>query len=165
MSAQFERGITQVMGNLRKFEQLLEGDRKEILRYAAQPLISTIKSATPVGSVVHRRYPNKKKGAARAPKGSGTVVATYSPGNLRGSIEELTHLKRSDSVFVGPRGRRIKRGGPSKGDGYYAVMVDQGTRNRPATPFFYRSVAVAVPEVKKRLEFGFQVAANKFKPG
>ena len=156
-------GITQVMGNLRKFEALLESDRKEILRYAAQPLISTIRSATPVGSVVHRRYPTKK-GAARAPKGSGTVVATYSPGNLRASIEELTNLRRTDSVWVGPRGRRIKRGGPNKGDGYYAVMVDNGTRNRPATPFFYRSVAVAAPEVKKRLEFAFQVAANKFKP-
>lgn len=151
------------MGNLRKFEALLESDRKEILRYAAQPLISTIRSATPVGSVVHRRYPSKK-GTARAPKGSGTVVATYSPGNLRASIEELTNLRRTDSVWVGPRGRRIKRGGPNKGDGYYAVMVDNGTKNRPATPFFYRSVAVAAPEVKKRLEFGFQVAANKFRP-
>ncbi len=164
MSAQLEQGIVQVMGNLRKFEALLENDRKEILRYASKPLISTIAAATPVGSVAHTRYPRLGKGAKRAPKGSGTVVARYSPGNLRASIEELTQLKRTDSVWVGPRGRRIKRGGPGKGDGYYAVMVDQGTKFRPATPFFYRSVAVAAPEVLKRLEFGFQVAANKFKP-
>jgi len=160
----FEQGIVQVMGNLKKFEALLADGRKEILRYAARPLISTIQSATPVGTVTHRRYVPKEKGEKRSAKGRGKVLATYSPGNLRASIEELTNLRRTDSVWVGPRGRRIKRGGPRKGDGYYAVLVDQGTRNRPATPFFYRSVAVAAGEVKKRLEFGFQIATNKFKP-
>lgn len=157
-------GITEVLGNLRKFEALLENDRKEILEYAARPLVETIKSATPVGSVVHRRYPKRQKNAPRAAKGTGKVISTYRPGNLQGSIEILTKLKRTDSVWVGPRGRRIKTGNSNNGDGYYALIVEQGSKNSSAQPFFYRSVAVAAPDVKRRLEFGFQVAANKFKP-
>lgn len=158
------KGITEVMANLRKFEALLENDRQEILLYAARPVVETIKSATPIGSITHRRYPRKSKDAKRAAKGTGKVVSTYRPGNLQGSIEILTNLKRTGSVWVGPRGRRIKTGGPTKGDGYYAVIVEQGSKKSPAQPFFYRSVAAAAPEVKRRLEFGFQIAANKFKP-
>lgn len=156
-------GLETVLGNLQKFEALLENDRKEILAYAAAPVVDTVRSAAPVGSVTHRRYPRREKGAKRAAKGKGTVLTTYAPGNLKGSIEILTNLRRTDSIWVGPRGRRIKKGGPKKGDGYYALMVEQGTQTAPAQPFFYRSVAVAAPEVGRRIAFGFQVAANKYR--
>lgn len=159
-----ERDITAVLDNLRRFEVLIEQDRKEILRYAAIPLVETIKSATPTGSVVHRRYPSKQAGARRAARGSGKVISTYRPGNLRGSIEELKNLKRAYNIWVGPRRRRIKTGGPGKGDGYYAHMVEFGTKHSPSQPFFNRSVIAASAAVRQRIAFGFQVAINKFKP-
>ena len=60
--------------------------------------------AAPRGSKIHKRYSTAKVNKAiRAPKGMGTVVATYSPGNLGNSMQILPLRRTKSAVYVGAK--------------------------------------------------------------
>ena len=132
-------------------------DSRAPLRKAAAVLVSAARAEVKVGTKVHKRYPWNNRRKKRAAKGAGRVVATYQPGNLRGSIKTLV-FRRSMAVFVGPK---LKKGGGSFGpgnpDGYYAHMVHNGHtsygngRRIPANPFMTRARSASEAAVKKVL--------------
>lgn len=105
---------------------------------ASKILVSAMKGRAPSGVKTHKRYSTPKlvKGL-RAPKGFGKVVATYKPGNLKKSFTSL-RFRRSEAVFVGPA-VGIKR----PNDGYYAHMVNFGTKFQPGQHFVEATVAAA----------------------
>jgi HK97 gp10 family phage protein len=128
--------------------------KKEILEDAAVIMQNAAAEKAPRGGSVHRRYSTAKASKSiRAPRGSGRVVAIYYPGNLRGSIKIL-NFKRSKDVFVGAAlNKRGSKGtfGQGRFDGYYAHMVEFGTRNYAARPFMRPAVAQASGQVQKRI--------------
>ena len=78
---------------IRKLDGLVDTARRErnrVLTEAAGPLRSAIAGRAPQSDKAHKRYSTPKiSGKLRALKGSGTVVATYKPGNLRKSVQTL----------------------------------------------------------------------------
>lgn len=147
---------------IREFNQIAKNvrrDKKNILRASAAILVNEIKFRAPIGKKIHKRYstPKINKGR-RAAKGSGVVVATYYPGNLRFSISAL-NLRRTSAVFVGPKLAKGRGGGShnnaSNADGYYAHMVENGTQNTNARPFVAPAVAAVggsvMEDIKRRL--------------
>jgi HK97 gp10 family phage protein len=137
--------------DLRRFGAVMDADKKKVLQYAAVPLVQAMQQRAPVGKKLHRRYLNGKQ------------VAMYYPGNLRKSLQVLNKLKRSERLFVGP----LKSGskgtfGKNRFDPYYAGMVERGTRHSRKTPFIEPAVAAAGPQVRRRIELGFQVTIKKF---
>lgn len=107
-------------------------ERKKIVRPASKILIAKAQSNISDSDKPHKRYSTPKlSDKLRAPKGMGKVVATYYPGNLRKSIQEL-RLRRTFAILVGPRvNKRGSKGDFGKGkrvDGYYAHMVEFKTR-------------------------------------
>ena len=115
-------------------------ERKKILRRAAAPIREDARSLISDAPDDVQRYSTAKlSGKLRAPKGSGHVVATYVPGNLRKSIQTLD-FRRSQDVYVGPKGRKGSASGTfglttRTVDPYYAHMVHNGTSEFPGQPF------------------------------
>ena len=107
-------------------------------------------------SGVHHRYNTSKlSNRLRAPKGMGNIVATYHAGNLKRSIKKLAARKLIRAVMIGPK--RAKNGGKNtfKGnrvDGYYAGMIEGGTKNMSANPFFEESWKGTRGAVIKKIE-------------
>lgn len=139
---------------MKEFEQIVANvrrGRKAVLKASAQILINEIKFRAPISKKPHKRYstPKINKGR-RAAKGSGVVVATYMPGNLRFSFSTL-NLRRTSAVFVGAK--LDKRGGggvynsSANADGYYAHMVERGTKYAKETPFVAPALQSAGPHV------------------
>lgn len=127
-------------------------DRMSILNASSKILVSEIKSNVPIGGKVHKRYSTPKViKSRRAKKGSGVVVATYFPGNLRFSFRSMKFRRSKSAVFVGAVLAKGEAHGvfsnSAKADGYYAHMVDRGTKKKAARPFMERSVAAAGPGV------------------
>lgn len=133
MDAQLQADLNKVINNLKTLDPFLRKAGKADLKEAAKILSTAVAIRTPVGKVTHKRYAAKK--GKRAAKGSGTVVATYRPGNLRRSIRVL-NFRRSSAAFVG-----AKRG--KSPDGYYVHWVELGTPNQTAQEFFKKAVASA----------------------
>jgi len=135
--------------------------RKQILEYAAKPIIQAAQQKAPKGAAVHYRYAKQSR---RSPKGSGRIVATYHPGNLKGSVQILKKLRRSKNVYVGPVVRKGKVFGKSISDGYYAHMVEYGTSNQSAQPFMRPAYESARGAVLRRLELAIMQLHNKSIP-
>ena len=128
---------------IRKLDGLVDTakrNRDRVLMEAAGPLKSAIAGRAPQSDKAHKRYSTPKiSGKIRAPKGSGTVVAIYKPGNLRKSLQTL-RFRRSKAVFIGPRVQRSEGKMP---DGYYAHMVNFGTVSQAPQRFVEAGVAAA----------------------
>lgn len=133
MDAQLQADLNRVLAQLKKVEPFIRKSGKEDLREAAKILSTAVAIRTPVGTKVHKRYP--RRNGKKSAKGSGNVLATYRPGNLRKSIRVL-NFRRSSAAFVG-----AKLG--KNPDGYYAHMVERGTTTQPAQEFFKKAVASA----------------------
>lgn len=133
--------------------------RSGILTASSKILVNEIKSNAPVGSKIHKRYGTPKAiKSRRAKKGSGVVVATYYPGNLRFSFKVMKFSRAKASVYVGSKLAKGQAQGvfssAAKADGYYSHMVDRGTKNKAARPFVERSVLAVqndvLEDIKKR---------------
>ena len=133
IDAQLQADLNRVINNLKTLEPFIQKSGRADLREAAKILSTAVAIRTPVGTKTHKRYQAKK--GKRAAKGSGTVVATYRPGNLRRSIRVL-NFRRSPAAFVGPKLGKNP-------DGYYAHMVERGTTTQRAQEFFKKAVASA----------------------
>lgn len=134
MNTELQSELNTLIRTLQGLTPAATKQSKKLLTEAAGPLVAAIQGRAPVSDKPHKRY-KSSKGTKRAPKGTGQVVATYYPGNLKRSFGVL-RFRRSKAVFVGPkatgnsgdfRGRRA--------DGYYAHMVEFGTKKASATPF------------------------------
>lgn len=108
---------------------LTDMELRKILLKNSTPYRKAAQAAAPRSEKIHHRYKTSKLIARRrAPKGFGTKVATYYPGNLAGSIGTIT-TRRKSIVVVGPK--RSRRGksegsfGPGQGkyDGWYASTL------------------------------------------
>lgn len=158
MDAELQREITEIG---RKFRELIASldDRtlKDVLIYAAQPLVEKASRSAPVSRKLHYRYNTPKLvRKLRAPNGKGVRVATYGPGNLGRSIQSLSFRRMKRSILVGPKLGRQK---PSKGkfvsrarvDGWYAHFVEAGTKKQRAQGFLKAAAGSTRQIVVKRL--------------
>lgn len=145
--------LNEAIRKLRQVAPVAKKDLQADLSDAARLLVGAVQARAPVGDREHSRYRTAKvvKGV-RAPKGLGTKVATYQPGNLRKSFRAL-RFRRSQAVFVGP-----KLGGSP--DGYYAHFTEFGTRHQPAQGYVKAATAAAGQQtlefatklIKRRIE-------------
>lgn len=140
IDAQLQQDLNRVVSALRKIEPTVRKSGKADLMEAAKILESAVKGRTPVGEKAHNRYSARK--GRKAAKGSGKVIATYKPGNLKKSMQRL-NFRRSNAAFVGPQ---LKKENP---DGYYAHMVERGTTTQPAQNFVRSAVQSAGPQTIK----------------
>lgn len=139
--------LTAFKRKLDAYEREIKGERKRILKEAAQPVIMAARARAPVSIAVHYRYG----------RGTGRVVAEYHPGNLQRSVRVL-NFRRSPDVFVGPALAQGGTSGVFKGsrvDAYYAHFVEFGTSRTPAQPFmrpgFYQSRALSMRIIEAEL--------------
>ncbi len=111
---------------------------RKIFRKGSKPYITAVRSSAPKATKTVKRYNTAKvlKGA-RAPKGSGNVIAEYTPGNLGRSMKVLPLRRAKRAVIVGPKKVRNSRGifSGRRADGYYAHMVEFGTTHSASHPF------------------------------
>lgn len=136
-------------------------DRMAILTASSKILVNEVKSRAPVGSVIHKRYSTPKiNKLRRAKRGSGVVVATYMPGNLRFSIKTMRFKQSKSAVFVGALLQKGRGGGihnsSANTDGYYAHMIERGTKKTNERPFIAPAVSAVGGDVRddmiKRLQ-------------
>jgi HK97 gp10 family phage protein len=117
------QGFDQLVAKLNQLgnSRTTKSSLTKVMRKVAKPLVQAAKSKAPVGSRDHKRY-------VKGQGGFGTVIV-IKRGNLKRAIGIRNNRKNQDAeLFVGPR-----LGG--KNDGYYAHMVEYGTKNTPAQPF------------------------------
>lgn len=184
MDALLNGEIRQLIRTLYKIEGDLIDQRRDILEQGARPVVEAARQHAPVGTHIHYRYNTVKLAKSiRAPKGSGTIVATYRPGNLRGSIKALFFKRAQSSVFIGPVRARNPKGtfGPDyaftyeggiiespRSDGYYAHLVEFGAPDLgiPPQPFMRPAAASAGPEgqriIVEKLRAAVLRAAQKY---
>lgn len=137
IDAQLQQDLNRVINSLRRIEPTVRKAGKADMMEAARILESAVKGRTPVGEKAHSRYAARK--GRKAGKGSGKVIATYKPGNLKKSMQRL-NFRRSNAAFVGPQ---LKKENP---DGYYAHMVERGTTTQAAQYFVKAAVQSAGPQ-------------------
>lgn len=140
MSNSTQQEVAQLIGELREISKKAKSDTSRILKVSAKPLVNALFIAAPHGKKVHKRYSTVKLSKKiRAGRGKGTVVATYAPGNLAASFAVLALKKQDYRVTVGAKlAKGSAKGdfGPhGRTDGYYAHMIEKGTRNMTARPF------------------------------
>jgi len=151
---------------------------RQTLEIGSRPIVEAARAAAPVGTKIHYRYNTPKlTNLLRAPNGSGVIVATYRPGNLRDSIKAIFFRRAANSVFIGPVRARNPKGvfGPdypftfdggtfasTRTDGFYAAWQEFGAPEIgiSAQPFMRPAAAVAGPkavqivqkELRRRIE-------------
>jgi HK97 gp10 family phage protein len=111
-----------------------------ILNKNAKPLTVALFAAAPTSRATHYRYSTPKLvRRIRAKRGKGVRVASYRPGNLAGSFQILRFRNAKYSVIVGAKlakgANTVGNFSASRPDGYYAHMVEKGTKNATARPF------------------------------
>ena len=111
--------IREAVRRLNEIPGYIDKERKNLLKYAAEPFLEAAKRNVPKSGQTHKRYKN------------GVVVAEYKPGNLRRSLRFLP-FRRTKSVFIGPV---LQKSGRAGVDGYYAHFVEYGTVHSPAKPY------------------------------
>lgn len=144
--------------------------RRKVLRRAARPMVQAARNNVPVSSAPHFRYGSSGKLAAniRAPKGKGKKIAKYVPGNLKKSIKVLTFRRDRTGVYVGPKLAKRRSGfktyGATSGtvDGYYAHIVEFGSRFQPARGYMRKAFSQTKGQVVKNVEFGIAAEVKKF---
>lgn len=139
-------------------------ERRNILKEGGKVLVASVRSKIPEADDDVFRYSTPKvKKKKRAPKGSGNVVAVYTPGNARRSYKILD-LRKTPDVIVGPK-TSSKGGGVFSGsrvDGYYFHMLEYGTRFMPALAPIRRGLAEAKGFINNKLRTGFEKHMKRF---
>ena len=133
--AQMQADLNAIINRLNRLEPFVRKNGQADMVEAAKFLAAAVKGRTPVGTKAHKRYP-KLGGRKKAAKGSGKVLATYRPGNLRRSMQVLK-FRRSAAAFVGAKL------GNKTADGYYAHMVERGTNTQNPQYYFKAAVSAA----------------------
>lgn len=154
-----QQEVNAIISSLRALNSQIAKTIKSDLKGPADFLASAIKGRTPVGARVHKRYKSGKSMLfKRMPKGSGVVVATYRPGNLRKSIKTLTKLRRVKyAQIVGANT------GSGANDGYYLhfsnndVKMSNG-KVRPGKRFVESAILAAGPAAQRAV---VQILQNK----
>jgi hypothetical protein len=114
--SKFNADIKSLVYELKTWSKNLQLDSKKILKPAGEVVARQIQKKTPVSRRRHYRYGSG--GAGR--------VATYFPGNLRRSIQDL-NLIRTGAIFIGPKfGNSQGTFSGARVDGWYAQIVDRG---------------------------------------
>lgn len=164
-SKEFDEAIGKLYKILPHFSRR---ERLALLRKAGKPLLEAAKGNIKDNATPIKRYSTPKViGKLKAPKGSGVVVATYYPGNLRKSIKMLT-FRRSSDIFVGPKLRKTDFKGDfglsaTRVDGYYAHMVEFGDINSAAHPFMLPAYRSKNREVINKIVQGVEKAITDYK--
>ena len=133
--------INTLVRSLQSIDKEVKKAALPALTKAARPIVTAARNNADVSEATHFRYNTSKlvKGI-RAPKGKGQIVATYLPGNLKGSIKTMRFRRSNSAVFVGPVVSRSGTGtfGPTstyeggimpsnaRSDGYYGQFVEFG---------------------------------------
>ena len=107
---------------------------------------------------INKRYRTTKFiNSVKARKGSGNVIATYKPGNLRGSIRRLL-FRKTFREWIGPKISNRPRGnfgpGTRRFDGYTAQMVFGGAKkfkDKVMIPALSRSQGKVLQKAKQLL--------------
>ena len=137
-----EQEINEAIKKLQKCGKVFYENRQRVAALGGAYASSAAEAAAPRSKAPHYRYNTAKlTKKIRAPKGSGNIVATYQPGNLGRSISVLKFSRAKSKVFVGAKLARRPTGNFSgrRTDGYYLHMVEQGTKQSKANPFFHSS--------------------------
>lgn len=161
-AADWQKQVNAAVKTLEKLTYNFEREQRNILEYAAQPMVNAMQAGAPTGTKIHYRYAKRMGG--RSKRGEGQRVATYTPGNLRRSFRVLD-LKRTNDVIVGAKlAKRAAKGtfGGAKSDAYYLHWVEYGTKNMPARPFVRPAIISASPAVIRRVQRGCDWFAAKF---
>jgi HK97 gp10 family phage protein len=140
-------------------------ESKEILRSAAKILIATARSIAPKSKTTHYRYNTPKiNSRLRAPNGTGVKVASYEPGNLSRSIQILPLKKLVKSIIIGPKTAKRNGTGKFSGrkvDGFYANMIEGGTKNITPNRFMERSWNTTRSTVTRKIASQLKLKLSK----
>jgi len=161
-----ERGVK---GFNREVERLLkkvnDKETKKIMTVAAKPYINTVRVNAPKATKnVHRYDTPKLNGKLKAPKGSGVIAATYTPGNLGRSFKKLALRLVRGAIVIGPkRAKRATKGtfAGNRVDGWYAHFREFGTKNMKGTGYAGRSWRQSVGSVKRNIERGLKTLIER----
>lgn len=137
-----EQEIQEVVAKLQKCGKVFYDNRQRVAALGGAYASSAAEASAPKSRKVHYRYSTAKATSKiRAPKGSGTKVATYTPGNLGRSINVLKFTRAKSKVFVGAKLAKRASGNFSgrRVDGYYMHFVESGTRKMSGTNWFKSS--------------------------
>ncbi len=161
-----EQEIEAAARTFQKFGQVMQGEVKRVTALGGYYFASAAEAAAPTGTKIHKRYSTAKVSKSmRAPKGSGNVVATYLPGNLKRSIRVLDLKRTKNATIVGAKLNKGAVSGTFSGmraDGYYMHMVEKGTKNWSGKPFFLASWERAKPRVTAIMVKEFERVITKF---
>lgn len=155
MDRELQRELAILKKKLYAISDNAKKESQDAFKQAAPLLISAIQVRTPQSDAPHFRYDTPKLSKRlRAPNGSGKIVATYMPGNLKRSFKTLV-FRKSASVYVGPKLDKRGSGGTFAGarvDGYYAHWVEFGAPEAGIKPqSFVRPAAASAGPVVLRL--------------
>lgn len=152
---EIERAIDAIKGS----GKLFFDNRQRVAAMGGAFAASSMESKTPRGIKVHRRY-NTAKAISRikAPKGMGSVVAEYYPGNLQRSVNVLKFRRAKSKVYVGAKLARRSSGkfAGLRSDGYYLGWQDRGTKHFAGRNFWLPAWESAKPRVFKIMLAEFQ---------
>lgn len=135
-----QEDMAELISKVRKLSLALpDKEVKKAITRASKPYIVQAQKSAPVLSEPKKRYNTPKVSQKlKAPKGMGRVVATYMPGNLGRSIRKLAASRLTRAILIGPKKEKRDPTGVFSGrrvDGYYAAMVEGGTKNAAPKPF------------------------------
>lgn len=147
------QGVDEVSRKLSQIQRKINDKklRRKVMAPAARLVVKAARQKTKVGDRVHKRYSTRKViKNRRAKRNTGNVVATYKPGNLRGSIARLL-FRNTFREWIGPKidskvRSKIYGPGTRRFDGYYAQM-----RYGSAVNFRRRIMEPALTSVSSRV--------------
>lgn len=162
-----EQEIAATVRTLYQFGDVVKKHRQRIAALGGAHFAATAEASAPRSKRPHKRYGTAKVvKSIKAPKGSGTVVATYFPGNLGASVQVMKFRQAQSKVFVGARLAKGQASGTFgrgvRTDGYYLHMVELGTRNASARPFFRAAWQRAQPRVLSIMADQWRRIAQQF---
>ena len=168
MNEQLAKEVDELLKEFRQIARNAKRGTSAILTKSAKPVVAALYRAAPHGRKVHKRYSTAKLvKSIRAPKGRGNVVATYYPGNLAASFDVLRFRQSKYAVFVGAKlAKGTAQGvfGPfGKTDGYYAHMIEKGTRHTPPRPFILPTWIMMKERTQKTIVEGLKAKIKRLK--
>lgn len=152
--------IDQLIRDLRLVSQTSKRQTSRILGKNAKPIADALFLAAPHGTKIHKRY--RKAGLSkkiRAPRGKGSVVAIYRPGNTATSFKLFRFKGAKYSIQVGAKFQKNNATGAfgpgtGKNDAYYTHILEQ--RNPFIIPTWARMKAGVesgiISDLKKLIE-------------
>ena len=131
---EIDRAVEEMMADFSKVASKLDPKEPSYLSAmtrAAEMLRDAMRDNAPESTEPHTRY-LKGKGM---PRGTGKLVATYSPGNLKRSIKVFSHMSDKRNVYVGveiqPKGKGQGVFSGDRTDGWYAAFLEYNPGNKP----------------------------------